>query len=124
MKILFHFFLFFLILAFVHRIPNTQEEKNNFCHIGCRTLGSGGSDLVSKAQILAYYELVMKDLLATGRVEFYPMCDYRGNGKFVSILDQSVEYSVTVRRKTVDATYLNAKVPSTTHGELHYTFYE
>ena len=36
--------------------------------VNSRELGEGGKDLVSKSQILAYYELVLKDFLATGKV--------------------------------------------------------
>ena len=39
--------------------------------VNSRELGEGGNDLVSKSQILAYYELVLKDFLATGKV-IYP----------------------------------------------------
>jgi hypothetical protein len=40
------------------------------------------------------------------------MCDYIGDGRFVSILSGE-ETTVTVRKKTVDATWYNTRVPST-----------
>ena len=62
--------------------------------VNSRTLGSGGSDLSTKAQILAYYELVMDDLKSTGRLSYFPQCEYLGSGKFKSLLDNGVQYEV------------------------------
>ena len=69
--------------------------------------------MASKAQILAYYEQVMKDLVANGRVTWLPLTDYRGNGHLVSLVQEGLDYQVTVRKKIVDATYLLTSVPST-----------
>ena len=84
-----------------------------FYGVNSRVLGAGGPCLASKAQILAYYELVMKDLVATGRVTWLPLTDYRGDGHLVSLVQEGLEYQVTVRKKIVDATFLLTKVPST-----------
>ena len=62
--------------------------------VNSRILGSGGQDLATKAQILAYYELVMEDLKATGRLTYFPQCDYLGEGKFKSLIDDNLEYEV------------------------------
>jgi hypothetical protein len=51
-------------------------------------------------------------LLASGRVDYYPMTDYRGGGRLVSLLSGE-ETRVEVRRKTVDATWFGTSVPST-----------
>ena len=74
----------------------------------------GGKDLVSKSQILAYYELVLKDFLATGRVKIYSQCEYVGDNKFKSLLENGLEYEITARKKTVDSTYMDVRVPSIT----------
>jgi len=84
-----------------------------FYGVNSRPLGAGGPDLASKVQILAYYELVMKDLIATGRVTWLPLTDYRGNGHLVSLVQEGLEYQINITRKTVDATALLTKVPST-----------
>jgi len=76
-------------------------------------LGSGDKDLCSKYQILAYFELAMKKMIDTGRLRFLPQCEYLGEGKIRSLVDNELEYEVTPRKKTVDATYLNTCVPST-----------
>ena len=62
--------------------------------VNSKSLGKGGADLTSKAQILAYYELVIDDLKSTGRLRYYPQCEYLGDGKFKSLLDDSLEYQV------------------------------
>ena len=75
-------------------------------------LNKGLSELASGAEVLAYFDEVMTHtFLPSGRVQYYPMCEYTGDGKFRSMLTGK-EYSVS-RTKTVDATYLNTSVPST-----------
>ncbi|MGA8007006.1 MAG: NAD(P)-binding protein, partial [Burkholderiales bacterium] len=74
----------------------------------------GFYDRSSGTEIVAYYDRVMRDrLLASGRVRFFPMCDYAGGGRFVSRLSGDA-YEVKPRRSMVDATYLEGKVPATT----------
>jgi len=82
--------------------------------VNSRPLGNGNFDLTSKYQILAYYELVMADMLATGQLQYFPQCEYKGNGKFTSLIDTNLEYEVDIRKKTVDATIMETSVPSTT----------
>ena len=81
--------------------------------VNSEVLGSGGSDLASKYQILAYFEKVLKKLEGTGQLHFYPQCRHTGDGRFTSVLDPELEYVVDVKRKVVDASYLTTKVPST-----------
>merc|ERR1711970_888399 len=78
-----------------------------------RALGDGGADLASKALILEHYELAMKDLVSTGRVKFFPQCKYLGDAKFVSLLDESLQYQVQINAKLVDATCTETNVPAT-----------
>ena len=84
-----------------------------FYGVNSRHLGAGGPCLASKTQILAYYELVMKDLVATGRVTWLPLTDFRGDGHLVSLVQEGLEYQVTVKQKIVDATFYITRVPST-----------
>jgi hypothetical protein len=73
----------------------------------------GLNDLASGAEVMAYFDDVMRhQFLPTGRVQYFPMCDYQGNGKFVSKMSGE-EFQVKVNKKTVDATYLKTTVPST-----------
>lgn len=76
-------------------------------------LGKGGADLASRAQILSYYERIMNRFLASGRVDFMPMCEYRGGGRVVSVADDSCGVDFEVRERVVDACYMNVEVPAT-----------
>ena len=67
------------------------------------------------AEVCDYYNRVLQEhLLASGRVRFFPMSDYRGSDAggyhFVSRLT-GAETTVTVRRKFVDATYVESSIP-------------
>lgn len=81
--------------------------------VNSEPLGPGGASLVSGTEVVAYYERVMEKLLATGRLEYFPLCESSGNGRFHSLVDDGVEYEVKPRRRTVDATYMKVEVPST-----------
>ncbi len=76
-------------------------------------LNKGLMELASGAEVSAYFdEVMLHTFLPSGRVAYYPMCDYLSRGEFVSRLTGQ-RYRVAVRRKTVDATYLNTSVPLT-----------
>lgn len=75
-------------------------------------LNKGLGDLATGADVSAYFDDVMRhQLLPTGRVEYFPMCDYTGDGAFSHTLT-GAEYHVTYA-KLVDATFLKTTVPST-----------
>ena len=79
------------------------------------TLGvnAGMYERASGNEICAYYERVMKDrLLASGRVRFFPQCNYVGDGEFVSLLTGD-RHEVLAHTAVVDATYLEPTVPAT-----------
>lgn len=89
--------------------------------VSSRQLGSGeidqyGSnkgmyDLASGAEVSAYFDDVMRQrFLPSGRVRFFSMSDYRGDGQFVS---RTSGKTTTVRyKKLVDATRLTVDVPA------------
>jgi hypothetical protein len=67
-------------------------------------------------EICGYFDRVLEaDLIPSGRVRFFAMCDYRGSDAdghhFVSLLT-GAETTVRVRRKLVDATYVESEIPS------------
>lgn len=69
--------------------------------------------MASASEILTYYERVMEEvLLASGRVVYLPMSSFEPDGCVTSRLT-GVRRTVRVRRKLVDATYGEARVPST-----------
>lgn len=76
-------------------------------------LNKGLQDLASGPEIMAYFDEVMRyQFLPSGRVTYLPMCKYEGDGK-ISALTSDKTYTVNVREKTVDATWLKTTVPST-----------
>lgn len=75
-------------------------------------LNAGMCERATGAELVSYYEQVMQGFLASGRVRYFPMCDYLGNNTFKS-LTSGVERTATFRKKMVDTTYLQTKVPST-----------
>jgi putative NAD(P)-binding protein len=73
---------------------------------------AGFYERASAAEICDYYARVLDEtLLPTGRVRFLGLSEYRGAGRVVSLL-HGTETMVTVRRKLVDATYVQPKIPS------------
>ena len=76
-------------------------------------LNKGLNDLASGAEVSAYFDEVMRhQFLPTGRVQYFPLCEYKGDYKFTSMLTGE-EFEVKVNKKLVDATHLNTSVPST-----------
>jgi hypothetical protein len=67
----------------------------------------------SGSEICGYYDELMRHrFLGSGRIRFFPMCDYRGDRRFRSLVTGR-ETEVTVRRSVVDATYMASRVPAT-----------
>ena len=77
---------------------------------------AGFYERATAAEIVEYFNRVLEeDLAASGRVRFFAMCDYRGadtdGHRFVSLLT-GVPTTVRVRRRVVDATYVESSIPS------------
>ncbi len=99
------------------------HQPSAFYGVSSMQLGSGRIDeagsnkgyfeLASGAEVLAYYERVMRErFLASGRVRYFPLCDVIDDGRFRSLLSGE-ETNVTVAKRTVDGTFFNTSVPST-----------
>ena len=72
----------------------------------------GFYELASGPEVLSYFEQLMREqLLPSGRVNYFPMCDYSGDGKFRSLLSGE-EYEVDIKKRTVDGTFFKTSVPS------------
>jgi hypothetical protein len=68
-------------------------------------------ELATNGEVCSYFDKVMqRQFLPSGRVQYFPMCDYLGDSKFVSQLSGNVQEIAA--RKIVDATYMNVAVPS------------
>lgn len=101
----------------------TLHQPSQFYGVSSKELSNGRIDevglnkglyeLASGAEVSAYFDEIMKGtLLPSGRVQYYPLCEYHGDNKFVSLITGD-EYEVKVNKKLVDATYLKTSVPST-----------
>jgi hypothetical protein len=103
------------------------HQPSAFYGVNSRRLGTDSIDTVgpnagfyeraTAGEILDYYQRVLEEhLLPSGRVRFYGLSDYDTTGsgahRFTSRLTGETT-SITVRRKVVDATYLETDVPST-----------
>jgi len=99
------------------------QQPSAFYGVGSRPLGSnridetgfnkGYYELASGAEVTSYFERLMRErFLPSGRVHYFPMCDYLGDGKVRSHLSGAV-HEIAFRKKLVDATYFNTTVPST-----------
>ncbi len=67
-------------------------------------------ELAGKGEICAYYDNIMHDFRSSGRVQYFSMCDYEGEGKITSLvsgISRTVEAD-----KIVDATFMNVQVPA------------
>jgi hypothetical protein len=75
-------------------------------------LNKGLGDLATGAEILAYFDSVMRQkFLTSGRVRFFPLSDYKGDGVFQhSLTGEKTEATAT---RIVDCTHLDTTVPST-----------
>ena len=70
---------------------------------------AGLHERATAPEICAYYARVLRErLLASGKVSFYPNCDYLGDGQFVSRLSGK-RYEVRGARRVVDARYLSRR---------------
>ena len=67
-------------------------------------------DLASGAEVSAYFDDVMQQtLLPSGRVRYFPMSDYQGDGVFTSLTGGQRQRKY---KKLVDATRLTVDVPA------------
>lgn len=99
------------------------HQPSAFYGVGSRQLGGdhidefglnkGYFELASAAEIISYFDKLMHErFLPSGRVRYFPMCDYLGDGKFVSRLSGEM-HQVVFRKRLVLANFLDTQVPST-----------
>lgn len=99
------------------------HQPSAFYGVASMVLGSGEKDqsgpnaglheLASGAEVLAYFDRVMRArLLASGRVRYLPMSEHLGGGRVQSLLSGETTH-IKVRRKFVDATFFKTSTPST-----------
>lgn len=101
----------------------TLHQPSQFYGVSSKELSNNRKDemgsnkglysLAKGAEISAYYEDIMQyTFLSSGKVKYFPLCDYKGDGQFESILTGQ-KHQVKVHKKVVDTTILGTKVPAT-----------
>lgn len=74
-------------------------------------LNKGLSELATGAEVVSYFEAVMRErFLPSGRVQYFPMSTYEGDNAIMSLV--SGKKRAVQARKIVDATQSNTTVPS------------
>ena len=97
------------------------HQPSAFYGVNSKPLGSNSIDatgwnqglyeLATNSEVCAYFDQVMQQqFLPSDRVQYFPMCNYTGEGRFTSLLS-GTDYTATAD-KIVDATYMNVTVPS------------
>ena len=78
-----------------------------------RGWNKGLYDLATGAEVMSYYDEVMKDtFLSSGRLQYFPKCEYKEDHSFECMMTGR-RYQVKVNRSLVDSTHLKTTVPST-----------
>ncbi len=73
---------------------------------------SGYFELASSSEVQSYFEQVMRQrFLPSGRVSYFPMCEYLGEGEFQSMLSGE-KHRVKINKRVVDSTFFKTSVPS------------
>lgn len=80
-------------------------------HLQTRGPEKGLQERATAPEVCAYYGRVMDRLEATGRVSFFPGCEYDGEGTFRSRIS-GARYAAP-RARIVDAAYLSGDIPAT-----------
>ncbi|SDP83057.1 hypothetical protein SAMN04487914_1507 [Arthrobacter sp. ok909] len=78
-------------------------------------LNLGMCERASSASILFYYERLMREFVASGRLRYFPMCEYDGDfdeRHLLTSLTSGKKAEPHVRDKVVDTSHLNTAVPS------------
>lgn len=98
----------------IYGVNSMQLGNNSIDAIGS---DAGYYERAGAAEVSGYFKKVLESiLLPTGRLRFFGMCDYTGDFEdkhiYVSRLT-GARTQVRVRRKVVDTTYLQVRVPAT-----------
>jgi len=73
---------------------------------------AGLHERATAPEVCAYYGKVLHErMVGSGKVTFFPNCDYTGDGAFLSRVSGR-RYEVRVRRRVVDAHYLSPRIPA------------
>lgn len=106
------------------------HQASAFYGVNSRALGNdtidrtgwnaGFYELATGGEVCVYFDQVMRQQLQpTGRVSYFPMCEYEGEGRFRSF--SGAAFEVNVRRRIVDTAYMRVTVPSMRPPPYHVT---
>ncbi len=96
--------------SFFYGVNSKELSQGKKDEIG---LNKGLNELATGAEVQAYFDNVMRDtLLPSGRVQYFPMCEYLGDGR-VKQLTSGDEFTVEHTQKLVDTTYYKTAIPAT-----------
>jgi len=122
-----------IVIADRHHLPGGHwndaysfvrlHAPSAFYGVGSRRLGGdcidlsglnkGYYELASGAEIVSYFDKLMQErFLPSGRVQYFPMCEHLGDGRFASLLAGTM-HQVSIGKKLVNATFQDTQVPST-----------
>ena len=88
---------------------NSKKLGNNT--VDTTGWNKGLYELATNDEVCGYFDQVMqRQFLSSGRVQYFPSCNYQGNGEFASLISEE-KYKVSFN-KEVDSTYMNVVVPS------------
>lgn len=97
-----------------HAYPYVRlHQPALFYGVNSMPLGNGSTDLSSKDEILEYYDQLLENFIASGRVTFLGKHNYIGNHQVSPLGEPDTVIDITVNKKVVDATYMKVEVPST-----------
>jgi hypothetical protein len=99
------------------------HQPSAFYGVNSRELGEGTIDqvgpnaglfeLATGSEVVAYFDNVLhRDFLPSGRVDWHPMCTYEGDRRFRSTVSGET-HTVSPNTKVVDASYMKVSVPAT-----------
>ena len=101
------------------------HQASAFYGVASTVLGGGQVQLTgpekglheraTAAEVSAYYERVLERMTTSGKVEFYPSCDYIGDRRFVSLISGR-RHEVSPSCRVVDASYLSPNIPARTEA--------
>jgi hypothetical protein len=96
--------------AAYYGVSSTELGIDGIDEVG---FNKGLRHLASGAAISAYYDEIMQHkFLSSGRVKYFPLCKYQGDGRFISTLTGNSK-KVRINKKIVEATHMQTKVPAT-----------
>ncbi len=97
------------------------HQPSAFYGVNSKALGSNAIDttgfnkglyeLATNSEVVGYFDQVMQQqFVASGRVSYFPSCEYLGDGRFKSLV--SGKETQVEAHTVVDATYMNVTVPA------------